>query len=223
MNLTNLVVIPARGGSKRLPGKNLKHLGNIPLIQHSINYAKKAGHLIDHIVVTTDSDAIAKIARDAGVQVIKRPAQLSGDHEPVISAMQHALESLLHSYQNVVLLQPTNPLRPDNLLHEAIETFENYKVDSLMTVNLLEEKFGKIEDHKFVPQNYIMGQRSQDLPQLYRENGLLYITKATEINKGNILAPNNYALLTDHPFARVDIDDIADFKFAQLMLETYLP
>jgi CMP-N-acetylneuraminic acid synthetase len=222
MQLTNLVIIPARGGSKRLPGKNLKILGDIPLIQHSINYAIAAGTLIDTIIVTTDSDAIATIARDAGVQVIKRPAQLSGDHELVISAMQHALESLPNSYQNVVLLQPTNPLRPENLLHEAIEIFENSKVDSLMTVNLLKEKFGKIEDHKFVPQNYLMGQRSQDLLQLYRENGLFYITKAEEIKKGNILAANNYALLTEHPFASVDIDDILDFKFAQLMLETYL-
>jgi CMP-N-acetylneuraminic acid synthetase len=221
MNLTNLVVIPARGGSKRLPGKNLKHLGNIPLIQHSINYAKNAGHLIDHIVVTTDSDAIAKVARDAGVQVIKRPAQLSGDHELVISAMQHALESLPHSYQNVVLLQPTNPLRPDNLLQEALEAFNVSAVNSLMTVNLLKEKFGTINDHKFIPENYVMGQRSQDLPQLYRENGLLYITKASEIKKGTILADNNYALITDHPFAQVDIDDLVDFKFAELILETY--
>ncbi|MEP3969962.1 MAG: acylneuraminate cytidylyltransferase family protein, partial [Nonlabens sp.] len=175
MNLTNLVIIPARGGSKRLPGKNLKVLGEIPLIQHSINYALAAGLLIDTIVVSTDSDAIAAVAKNCGVKVVKRPAQLSGDHEPVISAMQHVIDSLSDSYENVILLQPTNPLRPENLLKESLESFESSKVDSLMTVDFLKEKFGKIMGDKFVPENYIMGQRSQDLPQLYRENGLLYI------------------------------------------------
>ncbi|MEO9953570.1 acylneuraminate cytidylyltransferase family protein [Nonlabens sp.] len=221
MNLTNLVIIPARGGSKRLPGKNLKVLGEIPLIQHSINYALAAGLLIDTIVVSTDSDAIAAVAKNCGVKVVKRPAQLSGDHEPVISAMQHVIDSLSDSYENVILLQPTNPLRPENLLKESLESFESSKVDSLMTVDFLKEKFGKIMGDKFVPENYIMGQRSQDLPQLYRENGLLYITKVGEILKGNILAENNFAMVVDHPYSRVDIDDSTDFKFAQLLLETH--
>ncbi|PPK95099.1 N-acylneuraminate cytidylyltransferase [Nonlabens xylanidelens] len=221
MQLTNLVIIPARGGSKRLPGKNLKELDGIPLIQHSIQYALLAGSLIDKIVVTTDSNDIAQVAMDCGVEVIKRPTELSGDHEPVISAMQHTLESLSGSYENVILLQPTNPLRPKNLLKESLESFESSKVDSLMTVDFLKEKFGKIVGDKFVPENYIMGQRSQDLPQLYRENGLLYITKVSEILEGNILAEHNFAMVVDHPFSRVDIDDITDFKFAELMLEMH--
>jgi CMP-N-acetylneuraminic acid synthetase len=221
MQRDNLVLIPARGGSKRLPGKNLKSLNGIPLIQHSINYAIAAGNLIDTIVVTTDSDAIASIAIDCGVQFIKRPAQLSGDHEPVISAMQHALDFLPDTYQNVILLQPTNPLRPVGLMKEGWNSFQDSNADSLMTVDLLKEKFGKISNDKFVPENYTMGQRSQDLPQLYRENGLLYITKVSEILKGNILAENNFAFVLNHPFSRVDIDDITDFKFAELLLENY--
>lgn len=223
MQLNNLVIIPARGGSKRLPDKNIKLLDGIPLIQHSIEYALQAGSHVDKIVVTTDSNTIAQIAMDCGIEVIKRPEQLSGDHEPVISAMQHTLDYLPDAYENVILLQPTNPLRPKLLLKEALEVFKNTNADSLMTVNLLKEKFGKINENKFVPENYVMGQRSQDLPQLYKENGLLYITKVSEIKKGTILAENNYALITDHPFAEVDIDDLVDFKFAQLMLESYKP
>ena len=221
MNLTNLVIIPARGGSKRLPGKNLKELDGIPFIQHSIQYALLAGSLIDKIVVTTDSNDIAQVAMDCGVEVIKRPAQLSGDYEPVISAMKHVLNSLPDTYENVILLQPTNPLRPDGLLKEGMVLFQESEADSLMSVSILKEKFGKISDHKFVPENYIMGQRSQDLPKLYSENGLLYITKVSEILEGNILAVDNFAMVVDHPFSRVDIDDITDFKFAELMLEMH--
>ena len=106
-----VAIITARGGSKRLPNKNIMPFGDFPLLVHSINYAKENSDIIDDVYVTTDSDAIKQIATDYGAKVIHRPKAISGDSEPTITALQHAL-STLHDIETVVLLQPTNPLRP---------------------------------------------------------------------------------------------------------------
>jgi CMP-N-acetylneuraminic acid synthetase len=221
--IRNIAIIPARGGSKRLPGKNIKTLGDLPLIAHSIKYAQQFPEYIHKIVVTTDDPEIAKIAQEYGASVVKRPAVLAGDHEPVLSALQHVLEAYSENYDAVVLLQPTNPLRPEGLLEEGMLRFRESKVDSLMSVSRFAEKYGTITGNSFVPENYAMGQRSQDLEPRFRENGLLYIIKCDSIKKGHILAKNNFALSVDHPYDRVDIDDAADFAFAQAMLNIEIP
>jgi len=115
--LKNIVIIPARGGSKRLPNKNMRMLAGIPLIVHSINYAK--ANNIDKIVVSTDDFKIKEIALKNKVDVIERPKELSGDLATTVSAMKHVLENIEEAFDNVILLQPTNPLRPINLLKEA--------------------------------------------------------------------------------------------------------
>ena len=113
-----IAIIPARGGSKRLPGKNIKLLGGIPLLAHSILYAKLHG-FIDAVYVSTDDVAIKEVALQYGAIVIDRPQEISGDFEPTITALQHVLEIVETKVENVVLLQATNPLRPDFLLSEA--------------------------------------------------------------------------------------------------------
>jgi N-acylneuraminate cytidylyltransferase len=169
-----IAVIPARGGSKRLPHKNIKLLGELPLLAHSILYAKK--HVfIDEVYVSTDDEAIKEVALQFGAKVVNRPAELSGDHEPTVSALKHVLETRNTSAENVILLQPTNPLRPENLLHEAFALFQNRGLDSLFTVSRHNQKLGKIVNSQFVPFNYKIGQRSQNLEPLYAENGLLII------------------------------------------------
>ena len=92
--MKNIVIIPARGGSKRLPNKNVLDLGEIPLIAHSILYAQKNSSIIDEIYVSTDDDKIAAIALQYGAKVIDRPEHLSGDFEPTVSALKHVLESI---------------------------------------------------------------------------------------------------------------------------------
>jgi len=220
-NPKTIAVIPARGGSKRLPGKNTKLLGAYPLLVHSIKYAQNFQDIIDEIIVSTDSEEIADLAKTYGAKVIHRPAHLAGDLEPVITALQHVLDALDEVVENVVLLQPTNPLRPKVLLREAFSVFEAMKVSSLMTISKLEAKFGSITGNSFVPINYNMGQRSQDLPPLYRENGLLYICKAATIKKGLILTEDNHGFVTDSPFNDVDIDTENDFLFAETLLKKY--
>ena len=213
----NIVIIPARGDSKRLPKKNMRLLGGIPLIAHSINYAQ--ANNIEKIVVSTDNDEIKRIALKYGAEVVDRPNELASDESPTVLTLKHVLEFFNESFETVILLQPTNPLRPTNLLSEAISIFEKGNYDSLMTVTKSDQKFGKIVNDKFIPLTYKMGQRSQDLEPLYYENGLLYITKAECILKGEILAENNYAFVVNHPYATVDIDTIEDFEYAEYLLK----
>lgn len=218
MNNKTIVIIPARGNSKRLPGKNIKFLGNIPLLAHSIKYAQQFS-FIDEIYVTTDDVEIKKVALEFGAKVIDRPEEISGDLEPTVSALKHVLESLSEEIENVVLLQPTNPLRPGNLLSEAFELYLNSSLDSLFTVSRNHHKLGKIVNHKFEPFNYAIGQRSQDLEPLFFENGLLYISKANLIKNNIIISENAWPLEVNHIFANVDIDTQEDFDYAEYLLK----
>ncbi|SFB21121.1 N-acylneuraminate cytidylyltransferase [Flavobacterium swingsii] len=214
-----IAIIPVRGGSKRLPEKNIKFLDGLPLIVHSILFAKANIDIIDDIYVSTDDKKIKEIAIQYGAKVIDRPAELSGDFEPTVSALKHVL-STIESVENVVLLQATNPFRPANLLKEAFGIFNNNNCDSLFTVTRNHQKFGKIVNDKYIPFNYEIGQRSQDLEPLYFENGLLYISKATLILDNSIISENAFPFQVNHPFANVDIDTQEDFDYADFLLKS---
>ncbi len=210
-----IAIIPARGGSKRLPNKNTMLLGDIPLLAHSILFAKK-NSFIDQVYVTTNDEKIKEIALKYGAKVIDRPKNLSGDFDPTVSALKHVLQNI-ETVDNVFLLQPTNPLRPENLLIEAFDIFLKNNCDSLFTVTRNHQKFGKIIDNKFQPFNYKIGQRSQDLEPLYFENGLLYITKSKLILDDIIISENAFPYQVNHIFANVDIDTQADFDYANYL------
>ena len=213
----NIIVIPARGNSKRLPNKNTTLFGDIPLTAHSIQYAKVNG--FDNIVVSTDDNAIKNIARSYGVKVIDRPSNLATDESPTIDTLKHVLINSDKKFETVILLQPTNPLRPKGLLKEAYQKFIERGYDSLFTVTRNYHKLGNICNEKFVPLNYKIGQRSQDLEPLYFENGLLYITKASLILEGKIVGENNYPFIVNHPYAKIDIDTKEDFEYAEYLLK----
>jgi len=217
--MKTIAIIPARGGSKRLPQKNIKLLGEIPLLAHSILYAKANKEIIDDVYVSTDDDDIKKIALEFGAKVINRPESISGDLEPTVSALKNVLEQIDAEVENVVLLQATNPLRSQDLLKEAFETFQKEKCDSLFTVSRNHQKFGKIINEKFIPFNYEIGQRSQDLEPLFFENGLLYITKAALIMENIIIAENAFPFKIDSIFADVDIDTQDDFDYAEYLYQ----
>ena len=217
--MKNIVIIPARGGSKRIPEKNIQLFGGLPLLVHSIQYAVANNTFIDAIYVSTDDPTIKEIALAYGAKVIDRPDHLSGDLEPTITAVQHVLGNIGFEVENVILLQPTNPLRPPNLLKDCLEKFQNEKVDSLFTVTQNHQKFGKITSGTFVPFNYEIGQRSQDLEPLYFENGLLYITKVKSILENKIITKNAFPYQVNHIFAHVDIDTKEDMEYAEYLME----
>jgi N-acylneuraminate cytidylyltransferase len=223
MTTQNIAIIPARGGSKRLPNKNSLLFGGIPLLAHSIRYAQANSTIIDEVYVSTDDEKIKEIALQFGAKIIDRPAAISGDLEPTITSLQHVLKSLNYKIENVFLLQPTNPLRPKNLLKECFNTFQNSNFDSLFTVTANHQKLGKISDDKFIPFNYKIGQRSQDLEPLYFENGLLYITKAKLILEDKIISKSAFPFIVNHIFANVDIDSQEDFEYATYLLNHFKP
>jgi CMP-N-acetylneuraminic acid synthetase len=213
-----IAIIPARGGSKRLPSKNIQLLGEIPLLAHSILFAQQHD-FISEVYVSTDDVAIKKVALNYGAIVIDRPAALSGDFEPTVSALKHVLETINEEVENVVLLQATNPLRPEKLLKDAFKIFKQNNCESLFTVSQNHHKLGKIINNNFKPFNYEIGQRSQDLEPLFYENGLLYITKAKLIKKDIIISEKAYPFQINHIFATVDIDTKEDFEYAEYLFK----
>lgn len=219
--MRNIAVIPARGGSKRLPDKNILSLGGLPLLAHSILYAKANPDIISDVYVSTDNEKIKQIAIEHGAKIIDRPAAISGDNEPTITTLQHALE--VCGGDNIILLQPTNPLRPANLLAECFKTYRDKNAESLFTVTRNHQKFGTIANEKFIPFNYKPGQRSQDLEPLYFENGLLYICSAASVARGEIMPADAIPFITDHIFSGVDIDTQADFDYAEYLYKTHQP
>ena len=217
--MNTIAIIPARGGSKRLPQKNLLPLGELALLVHSIRYALSNSAIIDDVYVSTDDERIKQLALENGAKVIDRPANISGDLEPTVSALRHVLESIEEVVENVILVQPTNPLRPQNLLEEAFEVFQKGNYDSLFSVTRNHQKFGKITGNKFEPFNYSIGQRSQDLEPLFFENGLLYITKASLILDDTIISENGFPFETNHIFGNVDIDNPEDLEYAEYLYQ----
>ena len=218
-----VTVIPARGGAKRFPGKNIYPLGGIPLLAHSILYSRKV--LPDtEVYVSTDNEEIAEVARRYGAGVIERPEELSGDRCSTDSALQHAAIELL-SYQKefdyMILLQATNPLRPDGMMEEALQTIETGIYDSLFTVSPLVRKLGRLTDGRFIPWNFTFGQRSQDMEPLYFENGLLYISHRELILKSRIRGESLYSLIVDHSFGYLDIDTQEDFEMVAYYSHKY--
>ncbi|MFV8368164.1 cytidylyltransferase domain-containing protein [Flavobacterium sp. LB2R40] len=221
--MKNIAIIPARGGSKRLPNKNILLLGGIPLIAHSILFAKKNKEYIDEVYVSTDNAAIKEIALYFGAKVIDRPGSISGDLEPTVSALKHSLWIINDAeIENIIVLQVTNPLRPENILTEAFEILKKENYDSLFTVSRNNEKLGKIINKQFIPFNYEMGQRSQDLEPLYYENGLLYISKAKLILDNKIVDAAAFPMLLNHIFATVDIDMQDDFEYAEYLYQKHI-
>jgi CMP-N-acetylneuraminic acid synthetase len=216
------VVIPARGGSKRLKGKNIIDLGGIPLIAHSILYAKK--YLPDfRVFVNTDDEEIALVARDFGAEITYRPAALGSDTTSSVEVLQHQLEWFDENQiqcDALILLQATNPLRPQQLINQAISCFEGSGRQSLAGFSVLSRKFGQIDSGLFFhPENYQPGQRMQDLTPRYFENGLIYITRSEAIRNGEIITSDVYPLIVDHIFATVDIDEAHDLVYAAYILE----
>lgn len=214
-----IALIPARAQSKRFPGKNLTSFLDMPLIWHSIKFAL-AQQEINRVMVSTDCPDIKTISLQYGAEVIDRPEELATDLSPTIATMQHALEQLGDDIEYLVLLQPTNPLRPRELFSEAIELMKKNNQKSLFTVSPLSKKIGNIEQSKFTPLNYAPGMRSQDLKPSYYENGLLYITHRDLISEGIIFDQYSLPLIVDHLYGQVDIDTPDDLHYAEFIFKT---
>ena len=219
-----LAIIPARGGSKRLPNKNILELNGKPLITWSIESAKKSKY-IDDIVITSDSEKILDIAKKYNVKTIKRPDYLASDTATTFDAIKHTIDSLQDKYEYIILLQPTSPLRNEKHIDEAIELLENKNADAIISVcetdhsplwsNTLPEDLNM---SNFL-RDEIKNKRSQDLPKFYRLNGAIYICKTDKLleEKTFFIKNNIYAYIMDRK-SSIDIDDEIDFKLAEILI-----
>ena len=212
------VIIPARAQSKRFPGKNSTKFLGLPLIAHSIKYAQ-AQKGIGQVVVSTDCPEIKKIALAYGAQVIDRPEHLAEDTTPTVDVLKHALTVLDCSIEWVVLLQPTNPLRPEYLFKRAQEAIKISGAKSIFTVSPNHKKIGHIDQGTFKPLNYSPGMRSQDMTPTFYENGLLYITHVDLIRQGVVFDQTSVPLIVEHPFGQVDIDVPGDLALAKAIYD----
>jgi CMP-N-acetylneuraminic acid synthetase len=214
-----LAVIPARGGSKRLAAKNIAAFGGRPLMAWSIALAQRLKDL--HYVVSTDDPKIAAIARAFGAPVIDRPVELAGDESPMIKVVVHAVQQARAqglAFESVMLLQPTNPLRPLLMIENAIARFIGEPCDSLIAVSRRLLKTGAVERGRFI-RNYVADAQSRSTPPTYYENGLLYLTKtATLLEQGSLYGERVLAFETERPFDEVDIDEPVDMVIGEAIL-----
>jgi CMP-N-acetylneuraminic acid synthetase len=221
-----LAIVPARGGSKRLPGKNLMDLGGKPLIAWSIEAGLNSKY-IDRVIVSSESEEICKVAKMYGADVpFVRPAELATDESKSIEFVVHALEKLEERYDYVIVLQPTSPLRESQDIDRGIELCIQKDATSVIGVceaehsplwsNTLDESLSM--EH-FLDNKY-NNARSQDLPVFYRINGAFYMSKVNSIlkNKTFFVQKNIYAHIMLQVNS-VDIDTKLDFIIAQAVLE----
>ncbi len=222
---TFLVIIPARGGSKRLPRKNVLELAGKPLIVWSIDSGLKSKY-IDKVVVTSDDDEILSISKEYGAEIIKRPDYLANDTAKTFDAIKHTIENM-QKYDYIVLLQPTSPLRNESHIDEAIELLELKKADAIVSVCEMEHSplwsntLPQNGSMKNFLREEILNKRSQDLEKYYRLNGAIYICKTDKLleNKGFFLKENIFAYRMDRK-SSVDIDEEIDFKNVEFFLKT---
>ena len=212
INYINITaIIPARGGSKGIPGKNIKNFEGKPLISHSIEYARDA-KLINEIYVSTDDDQIAHISKTAGAKIIKRPSELATDTASTESAIEHALNNIDNLPDIIVLLQPTSPLRPEKSLDLAINKFINGNYDSLLSLSPSNNFFWKIDAEDVSPEyDFLNRKRRQDIEETekkYFENGSVYIFTREHFEStnnrlggkiGHIIFPEEYGYEIDVP------------------------
>ncbi len=229
-----LAIIPARGGSKRLPNKNIKQLNGKPLIHYPIELAQQAqkiGVIVDHII-STDDKKIASIAKKAGGNVpFLRPDKLATDESKIIGAVQHAVnwwqKKNNDKINSVLLLQPTSPLTNINDVEAAVKYYNDsqpsskclvsvYKAQDYISDAIYQAK-GKYLKQVFVNNDQI--EAGQGLQQLYLRNGGLYITRCDLLFEEKIFIDEN-PLFYEMPRLRsVAIDDMFDWIMAESLMK----
>lgn len=177
-----LAIIPARGGSKGVPRKNLRPFAGRPLVTHSIAHAK-ASRAVTRTVVSTDDPEIAAVSRDAGAEVVARPPDLSGDTAASEPALLHALDTLAahdgYRPRLVVFLQATSPIRDPSDIDSAVAALQEQRADSLLSACESHDFLWTIADGLAAPLNYDPARRPrrQDMQPQYRENGSIYVVQ----------------------------------------------
>ena len=222
-----LAIIPARGGSKGVPKKNVKLLGGIPLIAHAINCAKESSR-VTKIIVSTDCEEIAAIAKKNSYEVMIRPNDLASDTSNVVLTVEHAYKTLNEDFDIIVLLQPTSPLRTGKDLDNIIKMFErDTKLDGVISVVPFDDlhparMYNLGTNNELIP--FIKdsdSMRRQDLEPVYYRNGCFYAVKSQSFfTEKSFMVKNKKAYIMDAEWL-VNIDTPRDFKIASIIYEEW--
>lgn len=227
-----LAIIPARSGSKGVPGKNIKVLGDKPLIAYSIEQAI-VSNCFENVIVSTDDEAIATIAKQFGAEVpFIRPSDLASDEASSISVVQHAVgyfETIGIYFDAICLLQPTSPFREQGFISKAITTFCNNNSDALVSVLEVPHQYNphwvfEPDSNGFLQivtgENELI-KRRQELPKTFFRDGSIYLSKIESINKGSFYG-KHLSFLESNVDLYVNIDTINDWFEAEQKLPTIL-
>ncbi|QOP40325.1 cytidylyltransferase domain-containing protein [Sulfurimonas marina] len=221
---TFLAVIPARGGSKRLPRKNVLDLAGKPLIGWSIEAAQKSKYL-DALLVSSDDSEILELSKNYGAATLLRPQELASDTATTFDTLKHAIENS-KEYDYIVLLQPTSPLRTAQDIDEAIKLLINKDADGIISVCEMEHSplwsntLSEDKSMKHFLNEEVLNKRSQDLETYYRLNGAIYIAKIDKfLENGSFFLKNNIFAYEMEQQHSIDIDTKIDFLFAELLLK----
>jgi N-acylneuraminate cytidylyltransferase/CMP-N,N'-diacetyllegionaminic acid synthase len=224
--VNTFALIPARGGSKGIPRKNIKLIAGKPLIVWTIEAALRSS-LLDAVVVSTDDPEIAEVARRAGAQVpFMRPSELAQDQTPGLDPVLHALDQL-PQYDSVLLLQPTSPLRTTEDIDACLRLAMQHHAPSVVSVS-------EPDTHPYWTYRLSGGQtldrlidappvtRRQDLPAVVALNGALYFADACWLrHSGSFIGTETLAYVMARERS-VDLDTPLDWKFAELLLKESL-
>lgn len=220
-----LTIIPARGGSKGVPGKNIKLLGDVPLIAHTINAAKQAG--LENIVVNSEDDQINAIALEYGAEIYKRPTHLAEDQSKSIDVVLDMVEGAFSSFDAILLLQVTYPFREPGMINKAVEKYKSETLDSLVSVLEVPahynphwvfeaDKQGMLKvatgENEIIP-------RRQDLPEAYFRDGGIYLTSKDVIIGKKSFFGKRLGYIKSNPNNYVNIDTQEDWDQAVAILE----
>lgn len=224
-----LAIIPARGGSKGVPRKNIKLLNGKPLIQYTAEVALKSKNL-DKVIVSSDDSEIIVIAKKIGLEVpFIRPDNLANDTSPTLPVIQHALNFYKEQgieFDAICLLQVTSPFRTVKFLDNAIQKFIEKDTDSLISVQKVPHEYNPhwvFEENNdknleiATGENQIINRR-QDLPNAYHRDGSIYLTKVETILKENSLYGNSIAYMVSPKEFYVNIDTDKDWERAEEIL-----
>lgn len=224
-NLKILALIPARGGSKGIPRKNVRVFAGKPLIAHAIAAAKGAPR-VDRIVVTTDDEEIAAVAREHGAEVpVMRPAEMAGDTSPVMDAVIHMLDHLKNEdgYEptHVLLLQTTSPMRESADIERCIDRLLEAGGDALVSVCRTENGLFAVKDDGVLEtlyDGYAAGTNRQALPKTYKLDGcMLYLIKTDVLRRERSFLGGTVIGYPIERWRTLDLDEPEDFVLAELV------
>ena len=221
--MKTLGIIPARGGSKGIPRKNLRHLGTKPLIAWTIEQALGAA-LLDDIIVTTEDKEIAKVARQWGAKVpFMRPTELAEDTTPGIDVIMHALD-YAQDFQRILVLQPTSPFRTSADIDGIIQFCNERRAQSAVSVTPTSKHpywtYG-LSEEELVPLLEIDATKKtrQELPQAYNLNGALYLAEVEWLTRTRSLIHNTTLGYVMPAERSIDLDTELDWDWAEFLLE----